>query len=177
MDTFAVVVCGECQTYWRADNEAPRCLRSDHSHRQLNLHRHHDVVVLPDGTPVVATSFDADDPYRRDQVPDYGLYFDPQWQPPWPHGHPDWPDFGVPTSSVGLIAAFRALLSQASMGQRVEVGCIGGRGRTGTALACLAIMSGLPSDQAVEWVRTAYCAEAVETAQQQAFVARFREYD
>src|ERR1700730_10584837 len=33
--------------------------------------------------------------------------------------------------------------------ERVEVACAGGRGRTGTALACLAIMDGAPGSEAI----------------------------
>ena len=56
-------------------------------------------------------------------------------------------------------------------GQDVEVGCLGGHGRTGTALACLAVLTGHPSRDAVAWVRSSYCAKAVETQGQEAFVA------
>jgi protein-tyrosine phosphatase len=131
------------------------------------------VVVLPDGTEVTAVSFDAMDPYSRDQPPDYGLYLDHMWQPPWDHDHLDWPDFGVPDDATHLAAALRAVLDRARAGERVEVGCIGGHGRTGTALACLAILSGHPPGEAVRWVRANYCTDAVETAEQQGFVVGF----
>jgi hypothetical protein len=36
--------------------------------------------------------------------------------------------------------ALELLLDRARAGQRVEIGCYGGHGRTGTALACLAIL-------------------------------------
>jgi hypothetical protein len=48
---------------------------------------------------------------------------------------------------------------------------LGGHGRTGTALACLAALSGEPSQEAVVWVRTNYCPKAVETPEQAVFVA------
>jgi protein-tyrosine phosphatase len=57
--------------------------------------------------------------------------------------------------------------------ERVEVGCMGGRGRTGTGLACLAIFDGVPADQAVEYVRQHYHPDAVETAAQRQFIAEF----
>jgi hypothetical protein len=59
------------------------------------------------------------------------------------------------------------LLERARLGERVEVGCLGGHGRTGTALACLAILTGHPPGEAVAWVRANYCADAVETAEQE----------
>jgi protein-tyrosine phosphatase len=118
-------------------------------------------------------SFYADDPYTRDRDPDFGLYLDHRWQPPWPHDHLDWPDFGIPESAAPVLAALRSVLDRARAGQRVEVGCLGGHGRTGTAVACLAILCGRPAGNAVDWVRTAYCAGAVETTGQETFVAEF----
>lgn len=140
----------------------------------MGLHRHRCDVVLP-GVSIMAASFDADDPYTRDHVPDYGLYLDRLWQPPWRHGHLDWPDFGVPENAAPVIGALRSARERARAGQRVEIGCLGGHGRTGTALACLAILSGHPSHDAVNWVRTTYCASAIETPEQEAFVAQFHE--
>ncbi len=139
----------------------------------MELHRHRSDVVLPDGTSIMAASFDADDPYTRGRPPDFGLYLDPRWQPPWPHDHLDWPDFSVPASMSAVVAALRAVLDRARAGQRVEVACLGGHGRTGTAVAWLAILSGQPAPTAVEWVRTTYCRSAVETAEQETFVAQF----
>jgi Protein-tyrosine phosphatase len=175
MEIRVVVVCAECKVHWYEDSETATCTRSGHIHRRVELHRHRSVVVLPDGTSVMAASFDADDPYTRERSPDYGLYLDRQWQPPWPHDHLDWPDFGVPESTAPVVAALRSVLERARAGQRVEVGCLGGHGRTGAALACLAILSGPPGQEPVEWVRTAYCAEAIETPGQEMFVAKFQE--
>jgi protein-tyrosine phosphatase len=56
---------------------------------------------------------------------------------------------------------------------RVEVACGGGRGRTGTALACLAVLDGVPAADAVAFVRRAYDPRAVETPWQRRFVERF----
>jgi protein-tyrosine phosphatase len=125
---------------------------------------------LPDGTEVTAVSFDAADPYVREHPPDYGLYLDDKWQPPWTHDHLDWPDFGVPDDATQVVASLRFVLERAGAGERVELGCLGGHGRTGTALACLAILTGHPRGEAVGWVRSNYCADAVETAEQELFV-------
>ena len=65
------------------------------------------------------------------------------------------------------------LLARARSGDLVEVGCLGGHGRTGTALACLAVLTGAPPDGAVDWVRANYCPDAVETAEQRAFVESY----
>ena len=57
--------------------------------------------------------------------------------------------------------------------ERVEVACGGGTGRTGTALACLAVLAGTPPDEAVAFVRAGYRSRAVETPAQRRFVTRF----
>jgi hypothetical protein len=55
----------------------------------------------------------------------------------------------------------------------VWIACAGGRGRTGTALACLAILDGVPSTEAVAFVREHYDPRAVETPAQRRYVARW----
>jgi hypothetical protein len=130
-------------------------------------------VRLPDGTEVTAASFEEADPYARDRPPDYGLYLDGRWRPPWPHDVVAWPDFGVPADAAVVAAALAGALDRARAGERVEIGCLGAHGRTGTALACLAVLCGHPAGEAVAWVRAAYCPLAVETDDQKAFVTRF----
>ena len=84
-----------------------------------------------------------------------------------------WPDFGVPDDAARVVVALRSLLDRARAQDRVEVGCLGGHGRTGTALACLAILCGHPPDEAIAWTRANYCADAIETAEQGVFVVSF----
>lgn len=56
----------------------------------------------------------------------------------------------------------------------MELACGGGgRGRTGTALACLAVLDGVPAAEAVKYVREHYDMRAVETPSQRRYVARF----
>lgn len=169
-DSRQVVVCRQCREGWEL-HEPPACRDPCHQHLQLAWHRHRSEVVLPGGTTVVAVSFDAADPYERDVRPDYGLYLDGRWQPPWPHNHVHWPDFGGPEDPAALMSALHALRQRATAGERVEIGCYGGHGRTGTALALMAVLDGHARRDAVAWVRAHYCAEAVETAEQEAFVA------
>ncbi|UAL30698.1 hypothetical protein K8W59_04065 [Nocardioides rotundus] len=57
--------------------------------------------------------------------------------------------------SVGALGARRSVL------ERVEVACAGGRGRTGTALACIAIADGVAPADAVAFVRAHYDRHAV----------------
>lgn len=85
-----------------------------------------------------------------------------------------WRDFRLPASH----AEARAVLGEAwarAADERVEIACGGGRGRTGTALAALAVLDGVPADRAVEFVRRNYDAHAVETPWQRRYVRRFAE--
>ena len=166
------MVCPDCRTAWDLDDEAP-CSDATHTHREWEVHRHRTEVKLPGGAHVTAISFHEPAPYERDANPDFGLYLDNRWQPPWSHSHLDWPDFGVPADPEDLRVALEDLLRRARDGQRVEMGCLGAHGRTGTALACLAVLTGVHPDQAVTWVRSNYCEKAVETPEQADFVTRF----
>jgi protein-tyrosine phosphatase len=56
----------------------------------------------------------------------------------------------------------------------VEVACRGGVGRTGTALAALAVLDGLSPGEAVRWVRREYHPRAVETPWQRWWLRRVR---
>jgi protein-tyrosine phosphatase len=133
---------------------------------------HRDAVTFADGTTVFGVRFLVDEPYRREEAPTFGLYLDEHWAPPWDHAHLSWVDFGVPDARE-LRVALEDVLDRARRGERVEVGCLGGHGRTGTALACLAVLTGTPPDEAVAWVRATYCDKAVETEEQRAFVVAF----
>jgi Protein-tyrosine phosphatase len=94
--------------------------------------------------------------------------------PDWPHRRVRWPDFGVPLSGTDALAALREARSRAIAGERVEVTCRGGVGRTGTALAALAVLDGLPPREAVAWTRAAYSPRAVETPWQRWWLRRVR---
>lgn len=50
-----------------------------------------------------------------------------------------------------------------------------GRGRTGTALACVAVLDGVPAAEAVDYVRRHYDRRAVETPWQRRYVRGFGE--
>ena len=172
-ETTRIVYCRERGLLWGAAAAAPECIDPAHRHFESEIHRHRTPVVLPDGTEIVAVSFDPNDPYGRDRAPDFGLYLDPRWSPPWSHDHVDWPDFGVPASIDELRRKLGALLERARRGERVELGCLGAHGRTGTAVACMATLAGAPASDAVDWVRTHHCEKAVETPEQAGFVADF----
>lgn len=168
----SVLACSVCRVHWYVDFEPAKCSDRDHRRQHFELHRHRSLVTLPDGTQMLAASFDPIDPYSREQVVDFGLYLDTSWAPPWPCEHVGWPDFGLPDDPAELLDALREFLDRAHEGRVVELGCLGGHGRTGTALACLVVLCGHRADDAVRWVRINYCPQAIETAEQENFVAR-----
>jgi protein-tyrosine phosphatase len=86
-----------------------------------------------------------------------------------------WPDFRLPTDRQEARDVLEEAWSRAASG-RVEVACGGGRGRTGTALACLAVLDGVPADQAVAFVRRHYHPRAVEPPWQRRFVSRVSDH-
>jgi hypothetical protein len=94
--------------------------------------------------------------------------------PPWPHRRVRWPDFWIPTDRADALAALHEAHQRAHAGERVEVACHGGVGRTGTALAALAILDGLGPAEAVQWVRRGYHPRAVETPWQRRWLRRVR---
>ena len=69
--------------------------------------------------------------------------------PAWPHRRIRWPDFWVPRDPDDALDALHEAHRRANAGERVEVACRGGVGRTGTALAALAVLDGLSPAQAV----------------------------
>jgi hypothetical protein len=83
-----------------------------------------------------------------------------------------WPDFWLPTDRIQAREALHEAWERALDG-RVEIACGGGRGRTGTALACLAVIDGVAADQAVAFVRQHYHPQAVETPWQRRYVSCF----
>ncbi|WP_371671634.1 protein phosphatase [Streptomyces sp. NBC_00289] len=106
--------------------------------------------------------------------PSYGLYLLGGRPPevPWESRWLRWPDFRLPADRE----AARTLLAEAwerAADERVELACGGGRGRTGTALACLAVLDGVPPEEAVAYVRAHYDRHAVETPWQRRYVRRF----
>jgi protein-tyrosine phosphatase len=106
--------------------------------------------------------------------PSFGVYLT-NTEPapvPWLSRWVRWPDFWLPTDPVDARDALVEAWHQAETGQ-VEIACGGGKGRTGTALACIAVLDGVPRQEAVAFVREHYDRKAVETPWQRRFVARF----
>ena len=127
------------------------------------------VVRLPGGALVRGRRL-------TDDVPpaDFALVLAPGPTPAWPHRRVRWPDFWIPLDAADALDALREAHRRALGGERVEVACRAGLGRTGTALAALAVLDGLAPADAVHWVRRSYSARAVETPWQRWWLRRVR---
>jgi Swiss Army Knife protein, DSP-PTPase phosphatase domain len=128
-------------------------------------------VTFPDGTRVRALSIAERD--EQSSGRDFGLYMDPRWEPTWPAEVIDWPDYGLPPDSARAATQIRAAFSRAKSGESVEIGCLGGLGRMGTVLACMAVLAGVDARDAVGWVRENYRPTAVETLDQERWIDWF----
>lgn len=126
------------------------------------------VVTLPGGGRVRGRRWSAT-PAVRPQWGLYAMWTDPG--PPWPHGWIRWPDFGLPLHSRAAWLVIEEAV-QRSRRERMEVACGGGRGRTGTVLAAMAVLDGMDPDEAVRWVRREYHPGAVETPWQRRWLRR-----
>jgi hypothetical protein len=130
------------------------------------------VVRLPSGRLVRGRGLRR--PMPEGPPPGFGVYLlgsppDPfPWQSTWVR----WPDFRLPADRAAARTALADAWERAAA-ERVELACGGGRGRTGTALACLAVLDGVPAEDAVGWVRERYDPHAVETPWQARYVRRF----
>lgn len=82
-------------------------------------------------------------------------------------------DFGVPTDAAAFRSFLERMLVDLRAGEGIYVHCAMGRGRTGTAVACLLALAGAEGDP-VALTRVLYRRDTVETAGQRAFVAGFR---
>ena len=97
----------------------------------------------------------------------------PVWRPDWPAQWVDWPDFRTPRNDRAAADAIQHAYLLARAGQRVEVACVGGTGRTGTVIACMAVLAGHPAEDAVDWTRRHYRPRAVETRGQRRWIGWF----
>ncbi|MGN9908254.1 protein-tyrosine phosphatase family protein [Phytohabitans sp. LJ34] len=127
------------------------------------------VVELPSGRTVRGRGLRR--PMPAGPPPTFGVYL--LGRPPpavgWASRWIRWPDFWLPSDRRQARDTLREAWERAA-GERVEIACGGGRGRTGTALACLAVLDGVPPDEAVAWIRARYDKHAVETPWQKRFV-------
>ena len=129
------------------------------------------VVELPDGRRLRGRGLRHPLPAGPD--PDFGVYLLGRDPGPfeWEHRGVRWPDFRTPASTEDAMAALREAYERSAT-ERVEIACGGGKGRTGTALAAVAVLAGVPASEAVAWVRHHYNPHAVETPWQRRWVRR-----
>lgn len=85
-----------------------------------------------------------------------------------PRMYIDWNDRGKPPVPFTFWKHLVADLRAATVESNLIINCAGGHGRTGTALVCIAHHAEIiPADtDAVVWLRSLYCPEAVESSSQ-----------
>jgi protein-tyrosine phosphatase len=130
------------------------------------------ILALPSGRLVRGRGLRR--PLPPGPVPEFGVYLlgaEPApvaWESRWLR----WPDFRLPADRDQAVKLLGEAWERAAH-ERVEIACGGGRGRTGTALACLAVLDGVPPSEAVAYVRAGYHRAAVETPWQRRYVRTF----
>lgn len=129
------------------------------------------IVEFPDGRAIRGRGLRH--PLPDGPEPEFGVYLLRRDPGPftWEHRWVRWPDLRAPTSTDAAIAALVEAYRR-SASERVEIACGGGVGRTGTALAAIAVLAGVPRSQAVAWVRRRYNHWAVETPWQRRWVLK-----
>jgi Protein-tyrosine phosphatase len=146
-------------------------------------------ISLPDGTVVRGRG--RREPLPTGPLPQFGLYLgrppdqprrrfglggSAPWRPDWAAEWIDWPDFRTPRDDQRAAELIEVGYRRARAGERVEVACGGGIGRTGTVIACMAVLAGYPAADAVGWTRRHYRPRAVETPGQRRWIAWFTEH-
>jgi len=81
-----------------------------------------------------------------------------------------WEDMSVPPVGLEFWSKLWDLLPQGI----TVITCFGGHGRSGTALAALLIANGFSAMDAIDYVRTVHCNLAIETLEQEEYLARLR---
>ena len=149
-----------------------------------------DEFKLEEGL-VIYASADTDAPANwkreKEDVPDLGVYLYSGWlrdelsttpglevpwgyKESWPMAHLEWMDYNVPDPKEWGLSAAKWVIEQIESGKRVETGCMGGHGRTGTFLACILAVQGIKPGEAIKRVRETYCKEAIENSKQADYV-------
>lgn len=171
-------------------NRPNSLLLSTPSAELVEEHRHMQVPIRIGKLTVYASSIRG---FKNWKPPDLGVYLDPSWgvvqgvfvspgsffrknaPPPWEAIIVHWPDMGVIWCWL-LASLVRKITADASH-KRVEVGCVGGHGRTGTLLAAIIMnVERLGPKAAIKEVRRRYCERAVETALQEQLLAEYGDY-
>jgi len=144
---------------------------TDYNYNYKKCTHKHDEIKLYDGTPIYCSS--VRDKSTDLKSPDFGLYADSSWRPLWRNEFITWPDYGIPThEELGLTQIYEAFF-RAQNGAMVEIGCIGGHGRTGTILAIMYIASAegkVNGKEAFDFVKKNYCEHAIESDIQEWYI-------
>lgn len=82
----------------------------------------------------------------------------------------DWPDGSIPVIPYAFWKDLKNHLVNTK--GKMLVFCLGGHGRTGTAIACLMVACGWSAGAAKAWIRRNYCKEAIETQVQEDYISR-----
>lgn len=130
------------------------------------------VVTLPNGLKIRGRGLRK--PLPAGQLPEFGVYLlgsKPRLEVEWEWQWIQWPDFWLPRSRQQALEVLHDAYLRAAT-ERVEIACGGGVGRTGTAIAAMAVLSGISPRDAVQWTRQHYNHRAVETPWQRRWIAK-----
>jgi len=81
-------------------------------------------------------------------------------------------DMSAPRDVKNFKKMINWMVKQLEDGKRIQVGCIGGHGRTGLVLAALVQVTGIAPKNAIQWVRKNHCKKAVESESQIKFLMK-----
>lgn len=154
-----------------------------------NLCKHwRDPIKVGDYTVTASASSDRCTAKITDMVPDYGVYLSTYWQPrlmlsadfpriegvqlatEYPLAIFDWVDYSTPRTS-SFMPLYNWVKEQIEMGKRIDIGCFGAHGRTGTFLALLvADYEKCGAEEAIRRVRQRHCDRAIESIAQENYI-------
>lgn len=136
-------------------------------------------LEFPNGKKIYGSSCHAKAP--EGYKPDFGIYLDSCWfseQTCLGLALP-WQDMGLPKLDRDLVDTALVLAqNMIEKGDVLEVGCIGGHGRTGTFLALVAMRNGVETpEEAITYVREHYCEKAIESDVQEWYIKAWHAED
>lgn len=96
----------------------------------------------------------------------------------WKHGSDtfqemllDWPDNGVAYFPLQFWLDVHGHITSKNL--KMSINCVGGHGRTGTALACMLIVAlGWGGEESIKWIRANYCDRAIESKEQERYIEK-----
>lgn len=91
----------------------------------------------------------------------------------------NWEDFSLPVMKLSFWTDFyRTFIENSNRSRKIIVTCMGGHGRTGTALAAILLASRKFTGyrKTIDFVRSNYCEEAIETEDQELYLKNLSNY-